>query len=322
MLLPAPGATWSSDCADRGVGADLLDRLHRGPPDQPGALLGDPAAVHVGVGLVMLRRQPGPAGQLRGAWSNRVTSPISATNTAPSTGPIPGISCTARVAGVAGQPASGQPGEQVDLEVQVVHQPAQRLRPAPHTAPAASSRSSSSVPSSPNRSVIGTWIPHLASTACTSALQCDAQPDQLGPVPHQLPQLPGRRRRDPRLRQPTHPQQVGQIRGVADVVLHPPVLKRLHPQRMRQMHVRAGRLQRVDRPVPAVGGLQHHLGIRTGPGHHRRQPVDVVDDPHRLQHLARLGRPHESRCADGADRYRRTACPAYSDIRGLLRRET
>ena len=44
-----------------------LHRLDRGPADQPGALLGDPAAVHVGVGLVVLGGQPGPAGQLRGA---------------------------------------------------------------------------------------------------------------------------------------------------------------------------------------------------------------------------------------------------------------
>ena len=36
-----------------------------GPPDQPGALLGDPAAVHGGVGLVVLGGQPGPRGQLR-----------------------------------------------------------------------------------------------------------------------------------------------------------------------------------------------------------------------------------------------------------------
>jgi hypothetical protein len=46
-----------------GLGQDL-HRLHRGPADQPGALLGDPAAVHVGVGLVVARGQPGPAGQL------------------------------------------------------------------------------------------------------------------------------------------------------------------------------------------------------------------------------------------------------------------
>nr|WP_245773871.1 hypothetical protein [Pseudonocardia ammonioxydans] len=52
-------------------------------------------------------------------------------------------------------------------------------------------------------------------------LQVRAQRDQLGPMPHQLGQLSGGRRRDPCLRQATHPQQIGQIRGVAFVVLDP-----------------------------------------------------------------------------------------------------
>ena len=68
------------------------------------------------------------------------------------------------------------------------------------------------------------------------ALQARAQPDQLGPVPHPAAQLPGGRRGDPRLGQPAHPQQVGQVRGVALVVLHPPQREHLHPQRVRQMH--------------------------------------------------------------------------------------
>ncbi len=38
------------------------------------------------------------------------------------------------------------------------------------------------------------------------ALQSRTQPAQLGPVPHQLAQLPRRGRGDPRLGQPTHPQ--------------------------------------------------------------------------------------------------------------------
>jgi hypothetical protein len=38
---------------------------------------------------------------------------------------------------------------------------------------------------------------------------------QLRPVPDQLAQLADRRRRDPRLGQAPHPQQVGQVLGVA-----------------------------------------------------------------------------------------------------------
>ncbi len=46
-----------------------------------------------------------------------------------------------------------------------------------------------------------------------------------------------------------HPQQIRQITGVADIVLHPPVPESLDTQRMRQMHRRARRLQYIDRPV-------------------------------------------------------------------------
>jgi hypothetical protein len=55
-----------------------------------GSLPGDRAAVAVGVGLVLAGRQPDPAGQLGGP-GKRVTSPISATSTAASTGPSPSI---------------------------------------------------------------------------------------------------------------------------------------------------------------------------------------------------------------------------------------
>jgi hypothetical protein len=41
-----------------------------------------------------------------------------------------------------------------------------------------------------------------------------AQPDQPGPVPQQRPQLPDRRRGDPRLREQVRAQQLGQDRRV------------------------------------------------------------------------------------------------------------
>jgi hypothetical protein len=53
------------------------------------------------------------------------------------------------------------------------------------------------------------------------------QPDQLGPVPDKLTQLPGGRGRDPCLGQAAHPQQVGQVRSIANIVLDPAVLKGL-----------------------------------------------------------------------------------------------
>jgi hypothetical protein len=49
--------------------------------------------------------------------------------------------------------------------------------------------------------------------------------------------------------------------------------------------------------VPAVGGLQHHLGILTRPTDHLVQRVHVIENPHRLQDIARLGGPHQHRAA-------------------------
>jgi hypothetical protein len=52
-------------------------------------------------------------------------------------------------------------------------------------------------------------------------------------------------------------------------------------------------LKGVDGPVPAVGRLEHHLGVLTGPGDHCVKPVDVVDDPDRLEHLTGPGAPYD-----------------------------
>ena len=65
MLRPRRSATRSRSGPTRVCGPTRLNGLDRRPAHQPGALLGDPAAVHVGVGLVVLGGQPGPAGQLR-----------------------------------------------------------------------------------------------------------------------------------------------------------------------------------------------------------------------------------------------------------------
>jgi hypothetical protein len=66
---------------------------------------------------------------------------------------------------------------------------------------------------------------------------------------------------------------------------------------MREVHPRARVLERVHRPVPAIGGLQHHLRFTAGTFHHRPEPVSVVEDPDRLQHLARIRGPHHHTAA-------------------------
>jgi hypothetical protein len=53
----------------------------------------------------------------------------------------------------------------------------------------------------------------LASTPCTWSFS-EARVDQLVPAAADLPQLADLARGDPRLGQPAHPQQAGQVRGV------------------------------------------------------------------------------------------------------------
>jgi hypothetical protein len=78
-----------------GMGADALHGLDRRPAHQPRTLFRDPAAVHGGVGFVVFRVSPAHEASCSGRWK-RVMSPISATNTAASTSPTPGICWIAR----------------------------------------------------------------------------------------------------------------------------------------------------------------------------------------------------------------------------------
>jgi hypothetical protein len=73
------------------------------------------------------------------------------------------------------------------------------------------------------------------------------------------------------------------------------------------MHPGSGGLERIDGPVPAISRFDHDLRIGTGPVDHRGQPVDVVDDAHRLQHLTGIGGPHDH-----------TAAPMQIDTHKLL----
>jgi hypothetical protein len=199
-------------------------------------------------------------------------------------------------AGIGDQAAPAEPGEQVDLIVDVVDEPAQRLDPGGvgggqhQPVQQLLTLQAEQIRHDHLDAALGQHRMHLA-------LAVRAHRDQLCAVANQLPQLPGGRRRDPPLRESAHPQQVGQVVGVAEVVLHPAVLERLHPQRMRQMDLRTRAAQRVHRPVPPVGGLQHHLGRLAGPAHHRVQHVHVAGDAGRLENLTGLGLPHDHAAA-------------------------
>src|SRR5680860_1341470 len=89
-VLPATVGDLLLVGADHVSRTESFDRLDRGPPDQPGSLFGDPPPVDVGIGLVVLRGQPGPAGQLRGgAEPGHVADPgYVALQQLPGVGPI------------------------------------------------------------------------------------------------------------------------------------------------------------------------------------------------------------------------------------------
>jgi hypothetical protein len=83
-------------------------------------------------------------------------------------------------------------------------------------------------------------------------LEARAQPHQLRAIADQLAQLPDRRRRDPRLRQPTQPQHVG------EVPLHRISSVRLpcHSDGQPLTRARPNRCARVDGPLPTVAAVR------------------------------------------------------------------
>jgi hypothetical protein len=55
---------------------------------------------------------------------------------------------------------------------------------------------------------------------------------------------------------------------------------------MRQMHPEPRLLEQVDRPVPAVGRLDHDLGVRAGLAHGLEQRHRIIRDAHTVELLA------------------------------------
>ena len=127
-------------------------------------------------------------------------------------------------------------------------------------------------------------------------LETRPEGDELGPVADQFPQFPHLGRGDPRLGQTTEAQQVGEIPGVALVVLHSPVPP-VVPQGMGQVQPAAALLQHVRGPVPAVASLQDDLRVRAGLGQLQAQRHRIVLDTDHLEFLALRGHPHDHAAA-------------------------
>jgi len=96
-------------------------------------------------------------------------------------------------------------------------------------------------------------------------LEARALVDELGAIADVLAQLAQWRWSDPCLGQAAQPQEVDQVGGITLVVLDPP-LTPVVPERVGQVHGCPALLENVDRPVPAIGGFEHHLGMLTGLG--------------------------------------------------------
>src|SRR5213078_1670989 len=87
-LVAAAGEDVLLVLAQRVAGGHVLDRLDQRPPHGRGPLLGDVPAADLGIGFPVPGVSPAHE-HSRAGVANRVMSPISATITAASTGPIP-----------------------------------------------------------------------------------------------------------------------------------------------------------------------------------------------------------------------------------------
>jgi hypothetical protein len=92
-----------------------------------------------------------------------------------------------------------------------------------------------------------------------AVLDRGAQVHERRAVAEQITQVAQLRRGDVRLGQQTGAQQVRERLGVDRVCLHPGGGDRPGPQRVREVHVKAGVLEQLGEPFPAVGRLQRDM---------------------------------------------------------------
>ena len=108
--------------------------------------------------------------------------------------------------------------------------------------------------------------------------------DELAPVADVFAQFAQRWWGDPGLGQTSQAEQVDQVRGIAFIVLHPP-MPPVVAQRMGQVHRGPALLDHVSRPVPAIGRFEYHLWMLAGLGQLGRQGDGVVVDADRVERL-------------------------------------
>ena len=109
-------------------------------------------------------------------------------------------------------------------------------------------------------------------------------------------------------RQPAQAQHVGQVDGVALIILDSP-LPPVEALWVGAMDVGAVGLEQIGYPVPAVGGLDDHLGIWARLRHRPRHRHRIVRHPSGRELLARRAYADDHRPSDDESRYRRTVDP-------------
>jgi hypothetical protein len=122
-----------------------------------------------------------------------------------------------------------------------------------------------------------------------------SQPDELASVSDELAQLPELRRRDVGLGETSEAQQVDEVLGVPQVVVHPPVTP-VVAERVSEVHVCTELPEIIGEPVPAVGGLEDDVGMF--PRFEKRlfegEKISVVD-PFGRERVAGVIASHEHR---------------------------
>ncbi len=162
---------------EQGMTGHALHSLDRGPAHQPGALFGDPAAVHRGVGLVMSRSQPSPGGQLLGSLEAGDVADLGDEHRGQDR-PDTGNGLDRPVAGIGTQPARDQLGDRsISKSSAVMIRNNESTRERDSTASTAAA--SNCRPPGANRSVIGTCTPAPARTAWTWHLRLVRSPTSL-----------------------------------------------------------------------------------------------------------------------------------------------
>jgi len=123
-----PGHDPVPDLFHRNARRSVLDGFDRGPADQSGSLLGDPASMHGLVRLRVLRSQAGPRGQLL-----HTREPVHIADLGhehrPEDRPDPGNGLHRGVAGIITEPVRGQLGGLGDVVVEALDQLQQRVQP-------------------------------------------------------------------------------------------------------------------------------------------------------------------------------------------------